>query len=132
MEAYPFEAPVAVRYNDVDSYGHVNNAVYVSYLEEARVAFFRDVIGVRGATDFGFIVARVEVDYLRPLQLFDALRVGLRVEAIGRTSFSFAYQLVVGEEVVARGRSVQVSFDYEQQRKVPVPDTLRERLLPYR
>jgi acyl-CoA thioester hydrolase len=131
MQRFPLQIDLQVRYKDVDSYGHVNNAVYVTYFEEARVAFFREVFGVDDANSFGFIVARIEVDYRRPVKLFDALKVGLRVESIGTTSFVFGYQLSVGDEVVASGRSVQVCFDYQQQKKVPVPESFREKVRPY-
>ncbi len=131
MEHFPFEAPLQVRYKDLDSYGHVNNAVYVTYFEEARVAFFREVIGIDDANSFGFILARLEIDYRRPLRLFEPLRVGVRVESIGNSSFVFGYQLSVDEEVVASGRSVQVCFDYAKSSKVPVPESFREKARPY-
>lgn len=132
MEHFPFEVPIQVRFRDLDPMGHVNNAVYGTYFEVGREAFFREVFGVVDATDFEFILAHLEVDYRRPARYHDALVLGLRVSAVGTTSFAFEYLLRCGEEVVARGRSVQVCFDYAAGKKKPLSREFLHKLEPYR
>jgi acyl-CoA thioester hydrolase len=131
MEGFTFVMPLEVRFRDLDAMGHVNNAVTVTYLEMARTAFYRDVFGARHARDFNFIIARVEVDYRRPILFGEPCRVGLRVGSIGRSSFGFDYRLEASEEIAAVARSVQVFYDYERQAKIGVPDGFRERVQPY-
>lgn len=125
-----FELELEVRFRDCDPMGHVNNAVYLTYLEMARFAFWRDVMGARSVGDFRFIVARVEIDYRRPAVAGERLVVSLRPAAIGRSSFTIAYAIHSARtrELVAEAKSVQVAYDYAAGRSVPVPDDLRARL----
>ena len=94
MSAWDFTARVEVRFRDCDPMGHVNNAVYNTYLEVARFKYWRAVFGdlVRGGTSF--IVARMEMDYRAPAEPGDELEVRLRVDGIGRSSFVIAAQIV--------------------------------------
>jgi len=125
-----FEHELEVRFSDCDPMGHVNNAVYLSYLEAARFAWWRGAFGPSGLTDHGFIVARVEIDYRRPALPGDRLTVRLRVDAMGRSSFTVAYEILNTRtlEVVAEARSVQVAYDYSTGRTVPMSDELRAKL----
>ena len=131
MEPFPFETGVEVRFSDLDPMGHVNNAVYATYCEQARVAFFARVFGVEEASGFEFILARLEIDYRRPVLMGDPLRVALRISAVGASSFAFEYRLTVHGERVAEARSVQVFFDYTRHTKVAIPGPFREKLRPY-
>jgi acyl-CoA thioester hydrolase len=131
LEAFPFESPIQVRFRDLDSMGHVNNAVFATYFEEGRSAFFREVFGVSDPKGFDFILARIEIDYRRPVRLADDLRVGLRVASLGTTSFVLEYRLRAGEEVAAEGRSVQVSFDYGRRAKKPLSADFLEKVRPF-
>lgn len=128
MSDYPFEIPVEVRFRDLDPMGHVNNAVYATYFEMGRAAFFREVLGVIDAGGFDFILARLEIDYLRPALMSDDLKLGLRIGSVGKTSFTFEYLLGAQGEDVASGRSVQVFFDYDRKAKKPVPEAFREKI----
>ena len=131
MNDYPFEITVEVRFRDLDPMGHVNNAVYATYFEMGRAAFFHEVLGVIDASGFDFILARIEIDYLRPALMSDSLKLGLRIGTVGKTSFTFEYLLSAQGEPVATGRSVQVFFDYEKKTKKPIPVTFREKILPF-
>lgn len=125
MEGFPVKVPVQVRFRDLDALGHVNNAVYLTYFEVARAAYFsrleRDWVG-RGH----FILARAEVDFLRPIHLEDPVEVGVRVVRIGRSSFDMEYRVEVRGEETARGRTVQVWL--EGGRPAPLPEAIRERI----
>jgi len=109
-----------VRFRDCDAMGHVNNAVFSTYLEEAR-------IGVLGGLT-PFILARVEIDFRSQLRAGDEIEVGTRVSRIGTKSFDLEHVIAADERVVAEAKSVLVSYDYGRGESVPVPDELRERL----
>jgi acyl-CoA thioester hydrolase len=124
-----FDHEVEVRFRDCDALGHVNNAVYLTYLEQARFAHWQRLTGVTGIPR-SFILARVECDYRAQATAGDRLIVHLRVAAVGNASFTFEYQIVNGRtrEVVATARTVQVMYDYAAGRPVPVPGDVRARL----
>jgi acyl-CoA thioester hydrolase len=125
----PFEHELEVRFRDCDGLGHVNNAVYLTYLEQARFAFWQRLTGVSGIPR-SFILARIECDYRVQATAGDRLVVRLRVTAVGKSSFTFEYEIVNvrTREVVATARTVQVMYDYQAGRSIPIPDDIRARL----
>ena len=125
-----FEYELEVLFRDCDPMGHVNNAVYLTYLEAARFAWWRNALGAQGLKEHGFIVARVEIDYRKPALPGDRLLVRLRVEDIGRSSFKVGYEILNTRtrELVAEAKSVQVAFDYTQGKSVPISAILRAKL----
>ncbi|MEW5877001.1 MAG: thioesterase family protein [Acidobacteriota bacterium] len=124
-----FRYPIEVRFRDLDAMGHVNNAVTVTYLEVARTRFwlsqFRDFAK---EVDFPFVVARVAVNYRRPIRLHDTLEVELWVSHVGRSSFTIAYRVWASGELAADGETVQVHYDYSQGRPQSFGPELRARL----
>ena len=132
MDGYPFETEIQVRFRDIDAMGHVNNVVYGTYFEMAREALFREAFGVAEATDFTFILARLEMDFRRQVRYEDRVRVGLREGEVGRTSFSFEYRLEAAGELAAEGRSVQVCYDYAAKAKAPLSEAFKTRLASLR
>jgi len=122
-----FETDVAVRYRDLDTYGHVNNAVYVTYCETARVAFLRELFDrTFDDLEHGFVVAHVEVDYRRPIGDVESVAVRVAVDHVGTTSFTTSYELLVDDETVATAETVQVVVDPDTRETRPVPDEWRE------
>jgi acyl-CoA thioester hydrolase len=128
MNPLAFQIPIEVRFRDLDALGHVNNAVYATYFEMGRVAFLLERFGGFGPAACDFILARLEIDYRRPVLLGKECRLGLWVSAVGTTSFTFEYELEAAGELAASGRSVQVFFDYARSSKKPVPDDFRDRV----
>ena len=124
MEEFDFVHRDTVRFRDVDSMGHVNNAVYLTYLEDARIAFLRPM----GADVPEMILARVEIDFRSPLGEGDELEIGVRPVRVGNKSFELAYIVRVGDRVAAEAKTVIVSYDYSSGRAVEVPDHWREAL----
>jgi acyl-CoA thioester hydrolase len=104
--------------------GHVNNAVFLTYLEEARIAYLLPF----GAEVTNMILARVEIDFRAPLQSGDEIEVGVRPTTVGTKSFELEYEVRSGETVAAEAKTVIVSFDYESGRSVDVPESWREAL----
>jgi acyl-CoA thioester hydrolase len=113
---WSFTFPIYVRLNDLDSFGHVNNTVYLTYCEMARTAYLRMATGIEGSAQIHMILARAEVDYRMAVLFGDLLRVLVRTSTVGTKSFSLEYKMLVtreGREVVAcESRSVLVGYDY--------------------
>lgn len=126
-----FEIPIPVQYRDIDTLGHVNNAVYLAYMEVVRVAFARQVLGITSVSQYDFVVARIEIDYRRPVRIEDELRCAMWTERVGRTSFTIGYRMTVGGETVVEAKSVQVFIDLATGRPKPVPEWFTEKLGPY-
>lgn len=123
----PFSHPIEVQFRDLDTLEHVNNAVLVSYLEQARWKWWHTYLGNRPFAEEGFLIARMEVDYRAPVLMGDDVRVELWCEKVGRTSFDLAYRVRRGPAgpLLAEGRSVQVMLDFETQKPRPVTDEAR-------
>jgi acyl-CoA thioester hydrolase len=125
----PFSCPVELRYGDVDAMNHVNNAVYVTLLELARVRLWQERIGFSGsARDIPIIVARVAVDYRSPIGLGDRVVIGVGVKTIGRTSFTLVYRIEASGRLAAEAETVQVHYDYTRGSPLPIPVELRAKL----
>lgn len=123
-----------VRFRDLDAMGHVNNAVFFTYFEEGRKAFFQKHFSTKDGLKFPFILAHAECDYQKPITLNDAVRLVMQVGEIGNKRFDFLYRIVDQKDAgtaYASGNSVQVSFDYKEQRSTPIPEDVRRRLTPY-
>jgi acyl-CoA thioester hydrolase len=122
VEGFAFSLPQEVTMRDIDGFGHVNNAVYLAYVENARVAYLREVVGVRTREEIANIMASVTIDYRAQVDYGDELEIGVRTERIGNKSFQLAYRLVRGDgEVAAEVTSTQVMFDFDANRAIEVP-----------
>ncbi|MFC6838155.1 acyl-CoA thioesterase [Halomarina ordinaria] len=123
----PFSTDIQVRFRDIDSMNHVNNAVYVSYLEQARSEFFREVLDER-LDRVDTVIARQDVEYRHPIDLGEAVRVDLEVTRLGDSSLTMRYEVYAGDDLAATAESVQVAYDREAGRSKPLPDAWRERI----
>jgi acyl-CoA thioester hydrolase len=120
-----------VRFRDCDPLGHVNNAVYLTYLEQARLHCWRALwgFGEAGSVVPGIIMARAEIDYRMPARYGQTLEIRIDIAAIGRTSFTYDYEIVDEENrSVASARTVQVMYDYATATPVPISDEIRQKL----
>jgi acyl-CoA thioester hydrolase len=120
--AFPFVQREHVRFSDCDAMGHVNNAVYSTYLEQARIGILGDLEP--------FILARVEIDFRAELRAGEKVEVHSRCSRIGNKSFELEHEIRTGERVVADAKSVLVGYDYEAGASVPLTDNQRRRLAP--
>ncbi len=123
-----FSLPITVRFSDMDTFGHVNNAVYLTYAESARIAYFHRLEETDAATQLGMILGRSEVDYRLPIVFGDHLEVQVRAVAIGNKSFVLAYRMNVQRDgqtqLACEARTVLVCYDYAGVRSVAVPPDL--------
>lgn len=118
-----------VRFSDVDVYGHVNNVKYFEYYQEARLAFI-SALGRGGELgDFSMVVARLDVDYKRPI-LFrtEPYRIETWVSRVGSSSFDLTAQILDGDTVYSKAKAVLVTFDLEKQQARHLDPDERERL----
>jgi acyl-CoA thioester hydrolase len=121
-----FETTVEIRFADIDAMGHVNNAVYFSYFEQARMAYFKErVARIWDWNEDGVIVARNEIDYVFPVFLNDRMVIRLWVEHVGSKSFTVCYRVVVGERLCATGKSVLVCFNHKNKATQVLPEAWR-------
>ena len=129
-----FSTTIEVRFRDLDAIGHVNNAVFFTYFEEGRKHFSKKVFKVSDVSDFKFIMAHIQCDFIKPIQFNDHVILQMWVKNIGTKSFSFEYRLVdLSDEsmVYATGKSIQVCYDYPKNRSIEVPAKMKERLTQY-
>jgi acyl-CoA thioester hydrolase len=120
--------PLPIRFADIDALGHVNNAVFLTYMEVARTAFWAERIGPVRVQEIDFLVARVEIDYRRPVFFNDALTCDLWLVKLGRSSFTAGYRFAVGDQLVAEARTVLVFVDLATGAPKPVPERFREQV----
>ena len=120
MSELPYVHRDRVRFRDCDAMGHVNNAVYSTYLEEARIGVLGDLVD--------FILARVEIDFRSELRAGEDVEVRTRCPRVGTKSFDLEHVISANGRVVAEAKSVLVSYDYGTGESVAVPAGLRARL----
>jgi acyl-CoA thioester hydrolase len=132
MSEFHFYIPIDIRYGDLDPQWHVNNARYLTFLEQGRMEYLR-VLGLWDGQDFfnlGLIVADIHIAYLAPVVLGQKVRLDLRVSSMGRKRIVFEYLLVDSstEKALARAESVMVTYDYHAHTSIPVPPDWRKKI----
>ena len=125
-----FETAVAVRYDDIDSYGHVNNARYGTYLEEARIDYLTEVVGgdtsvLDADGDTGILIKTLEIEYERPVAGTDHVTVAVEIPDLGTTSFPIEYVVRDGERTAATAATTVVTVDRATGEPRPIPDDWR-------
>ncbi|MCA1571754.1 MAG: acyl-CoA thioesterase [Chloroflexi bacterium] len=119
-----------VRFRDIDAFGHVNNAVFFSYVELARIRYLLEILEPNEPFDrLPLILARVELDYRSPITFGEEVVVETRVDRVGRTSFGMSHRMTAGPDGRLAGdvQTVLVTYDYATARPMPVPDDWRRR-----
>ena len=118
-----FQNKQYVRWGDLDAFGHVNNATYLVYAQEARYAWSKML---------EMVVARAEVDFVAPIYTGDFyLDIEIWVNKIGNSSFGLTYEMKNGDELVARVKTVQVTVSMDTKKSRPINDAEREFLTQY-
>jgi len=120
---------IEVRFADLDAYGHVNNAVFFTYLETARVKLFSARFAEMMKSGLLFLVVEASCRYRRPIELNEHVHVDISTEDLGRTSFTLSYLLHDGSgKTFAEARTVMVCFDQRRGKTVALPDDFRQAL----
>lgn len=122
-------APLRPRFRDTDAMGHINNAVYITYLEVARQEYWRVFKDDENYRVVPFILARVEVDFRSEALMHETLELCIRCSFIGGKSFGFDYEIreQKTQRLVVKASSVQVFYDYAAKASIPCPPEMRAR-----
>ena len=121
-DTFDYTTLIDIRFADLDAYGHVNNAVFFTYLEHARVKMFQEYFGAFLDSSLLFLVVRAECDYKAPVTLKDRLLITLTVDQLRRTSFTFHYRLHDGSgREFATAKTVMVAYDPQAKKPVALP-----------
>jgi acyl-CoA thioester hydrolase len=132
VEGFRFSLRQEVSPRDLDGFGHVNNAVYLTYMENGRVAYLREVLGVRRLEDVRNVMASVTIEFQASASFGDVLEVAVRCEQVGNKSFGLRYAVEREDGTcLATATSAQVMFDFEAQRAIPIPTAWRQSLETY-
>ena len=130
MSPYGFYQSIEVRYGDLDPQGHVNNASYLTYLEQARIGYIRHLGLWRGGSflDIGIILADAHLTFRAPILFGEQVRVGVRVIRLGNKSLTMEYVLEEASDHTefATASSVLVTYDYRTGQTIPVPTEWRQ------
>jgi acyl-CoA thioester hydrolase len=136
-ENFRYHTPMVIRYGDMDTLGHVNNAKYLTYLEHARVSYFHELKLWDGSISaLGLIIARISIDYKLPLTMHDGVvDIWTRCSRLGTKSFDIENLIIVTrggvEQIAAQATTVTVVFDYSSNTTVALPDDWRQLLIEY-
>lgn len=133
MSDYPVSIEIPVRFRDLDGIGHVNNAVFSTFLESCRIRYWERLFPEVRAGDLSqvtMILARAEIDFRGQISYGETVRIVTRCPRIGTKSFDLVYRIesADGDRLYAEARTVQAAFDYEAQQTVPVSADLRRRI----
>ncbi len=127
-----FEVSMQPRFRDTDLLGHINNAVFLSYIESCRVAWLQHIGLAQQVGSLPIILARSEIDYLAQAYHTETLVIRAKLDKIGTKSFCQSYEISVAERgLIARAKAVLVWFDFEKNGSVPIPDEARACMAHY-
>jgi acyl-CoA thioester hydrolase len=130
MPTFRFYHPIEVRYGDLDPQGHLNNARYLTYLEQARIHYIKHLGLWQGGSflNIGVILADAHITFRASVQFGQAVQVGVRVARLGNKSLDMEYCMEDAEtgEELATGSTVLVAYDYQKQETIPIPEGWRE------
>lgn len=127
-----FTHDIVVRFNECDPLGHVNNAIYFTYLEEARTDVFRIFNPDMVMRDWNLIVASTRCDFLQEVLYLQKITVYTWIGRLGTSSFDVEHAIRDAEgNWVARGKATLLGFDFETKQGVPLTDEIRAKLLQH-
>jgi acyl-CoA thioester hydrolase len=131
LAEYQFKTEIPLRWKDIDQFGHVNNANYLTFFEVARYFYCKEMCDWDWAVD-QFIIASIKIDYLRPVFFPDPTFCYLRIRNIGTKSFDFEYIVTSVkngvEKITTKGSSTQVMYDLASHQTISVPERLIEKI----
>jgi acyl-CoA thioester hydrolase len=136
MSGFKHKTPIEIRFADIDAFSHVNNAKYLTYIEQARVKYFNDIVG--WSYDWskeGIILAKAEINFLKPILFKDEIAVMTRCSRIGNKSFDLQYHIIkyIDEEAIlmAEGLTIMVAFDYTQKKSIDLVEGWKQVIRKY-
>lgn len=124
---FKHSTPLQLRFVDMDAFGHINNARYLTYFEEARIKYLHDIIDWKyGWSKNGIILARAEIDFKMKAHFKDEIIIFTRCSHLGNKSFTLEYKMIKNENgteiISASASTVIVMYDYEINSSIKVPE----------
>ncbi|NNC96150.1 MAG: acyl-CoA thioesterase [Chitinophagales bacterium] len=133
LKSYKFKQKIAMRWGDQDELQHINNAVYLTYMEEYRIRYLMNAIHWSWEND-KLILARVTLDFINQLNYHDDNYIYIRCSYLGNKSFTLDY-IITDEKsdivIISKGTTVMVTFDYDSNRSIPIREDLKQRFIDY-
>ncbi|PST82922.1 acyl-CoA thioesterase [Pedobacter yulinensis] len=133
-DRFNFKTAIETRFSDYDMMGHVNNATYFTYLENARAKYWREIIKWDWQKT-GIVLAHAELDFIKPIQLNDQIGIYVRTSRIGRSSFELEYKIVKnsaqGEQLCSTGKTTCIAVNYQDKRPTAIPEDERSRMINF-
>jgi len=131
---WPVSLEIPVAWGDMDSFGHVNNTLYLRWCESARIYYFMrtGVLEEMGSSKIGPILAHAAIDYRVPVEFPDTIDISSTVTKLGNTSFTMEYRMCSRAKeglIVALGKSIMVMVDYSTGKPVPLGDFIRKKVI---
>ncbi|KQC01125.1 thioesterase family protein [Pedobacter sp. Hv1] len=134
IDSFKYKTTIEMRFADLDMMGHVNNAVYFTYMEIGRTKYWKHAINWDWKTT-GVVIGQASIDYITPIFLEDKVSMYVRTSRIGNTSFDLEYMIIKevdGKEVTcSKGKTVCVAYDYGTKRPAAIPEKERNKMLVF-
>ena len=136
LNLFKHKTPIDIRFVDLDAFGHVNNAHYLTYFENARVKYFDEIVDWKyDWSKQGIILAKAELDFIIPVHFKDEISVYTRCSRLGNKSFDLEYRIVRSfknqEQLMADGVTVMVAYDYVENKSIEIPEEWKRALRKY-
>ena len=125
------EKTITPRFNDTDALGHINNATFLSWFEDARRPIFELFVPNLEITQWNLIIARVEVDFLEQTKYEEDVKIETTFEKIGNSSMTIIQHAIQNGKKVASGKCIMIHFDYSENKSRPIPEEIRTKLVPH-
>lgn len=133
-DIFKYRTDLEMRFTDLDMMGHVNNAVYFTYMEIGRTKYWKQAIHWDWKKT-GVVMGKASITYIKPLHLGDKISMYVRTSRIGNTSFDLEYLIVKmqnGEEIIcSKGKTVCVVYDYETKSPISIPANERNKMIEF-
>jgi acyl-CoA thioester hydrolase len=131
-----FSVSMDIRFADIDKMGHVNNAKYLTYFEQARMYYLQKVIGKKLEwSREGIILAKVEIDFIAPILLNDTIQIEVNCTRLGNKSFDLEYTInklsSENKIMAAKGKTVMVCYNYQTDKTISIPESWRNELIDF-
>jgi acyl-CoA thioester hydrolase len=134
LDSFKYKTTIETRFADFDMMGHVNNAVYFTYMEIARAKYWNHAIQWDWKKT-GVVIAQASLDYILPVYIEDKVSMYVRTSRIGNSSFDLEYLLVKlvngKEEICNRGKTTCVAFNYANKSSFPIPENEKARMISF-